>query len=161
MGLESIIESDELRSVVKTLPCSSWCGLRFLTIWLLGLQSGFPKSKKACSDSRGGEIVLPLDGGLPRLQKRMCDQKYCHGLLGRNTNYHIQGFPGGSTVKNPAVNTANLGVNPGSGRSPGEGNGNPLHDKYLESPLDKGVHGLQRVRHDLVAKEQQQGKNKS
>ena len=42
---------------------------------------------------------------------------------------------------------------PGSGRSLGEGNGNPLQYSCLEKPMDRGawwatVHGLQRVRHD-------------
>ena len=42
---------------------------------------------------------------------------------------------------------------PGSGRSPGEGNGKPLQYPCLENPMDRGagwapVHGLQRVGHD-------------
>ena len=36
------------------------------------------------------------------------------------------GFPGGSAVKNPPANTEDMGSVLGSGRSPGEGNGNPL-----------------------------------
>ena len=36
------------------------------------------------------------------------------------------GFPGGSVVKNLPVNVGDVGLNPESGRSPGEGNGNPL-----------------------------------
>ena len=38
---------------------------------------------------------------------------------------HI-GLPGGSVVKNPPADTGDVGLTPGSGRSPGEGNGNPL-----------------------------------
>ena len=37
-----------------------------------------------------------------------------------------QAFPGGSVVKNPPINAGDLGSIPGSGRSPGEGNGNSL-----------------------------------
>ena len=37
----------------------------------------------------------------------------------------LQGFPGGSEVKASAWNAEDLGSIPGSGRSPGEGNGNP------------------------------------
>ena len=37
-----------------------------------------------------------------------------------------KGFPGGSEVKASACNAEDLGSIPGSGRSPGEGNGNPL-----------------------------------
>ena len=36
------------------------------------------------------------------------------------------GFPGSSEVKNPPANPGDLGLIPGSGRSPGEGNSNPL-----------------------------------
>jgi len=36
------------------------------------------------------------------------------------------GFSGGSLVKNPTANAGNVGAIPGLGRSPGEGNGNPL-----------------------------------
>ena len=52
---------------------------------------------------------------------------------------------------------------PGSGRSPGVGNGNPLHHSCLENPVDRGawqatVHGVARVEHDL-ATEQKPRKN--
>ena len=36
------------------------------------------------------------------------------------------GFPGGSAVKNPPASAGDASLIPGSGRSPGEGNGNPL-----------------------------------
>jgi len=36
------------------------------------------------------------------------------------------GFPGGSVVKNPPANVVDAGLIPGSGRSPGKRNGNPL-----------------------------------
>ena len=56
------------------------------------------------------------------------------------------GFPGGSEVKASACNSGDLGSIPGSGRSPGEGNGNPLQYSCLENPMDRGawwatVHG--------------------
>ena len=38
----------------------------------------------------------------------------------------LNGFPGGSVVKNPPANAGDSGLIPGLGRSPGEGNGNPL-----------------------------------
>ena len=46
------------------------------------------------------------------------------------------GFPGGSEGKVSACNAGDLGSIPGSGRSPGEGNGNPLQYSYLENPMD-------------------------
>ena len=56
------------------------------------------------------------------------------------------GFPGGSEVKASASNAGDLGSIPGSGRSPGEGNGNPLQYSCLENPMDGGacrlVHGV-------------------
>ena len=46
------------------------------------------------------------------------------------------GFPSGSDGKESACNAVDLGSIPGSGRSPGEGNGNPLQYSYLENPMD-------------------------
>ena len=59
----------------------------------------------------------------------------------------ILGFPGGSEVKASACNIGDLGSIPGSGRSPGEGNGSPLQYSCLENPMDRGawqatVHGV-------------------
>ena len=48
-------------------------------------------------------------------------------------------FPGGSAVKNPPTNAGDLGSIPGSGRSPGEGNGNPLQYSCLGNPMDRGA----------------------
>ena len=42
-----------------------------------------------------------------------------------------RGFPGGS-----ACNAGDQSLTPGLGRSPGEGNGNPLQYSYLENPMD-------------------------
>ena len=50
------------------------------------------------------------------------------------------GFPGGSDVKNPSASEGDPGSIPGSGRSPGEGNGNPLQHSCLEiPPVDRGA----------------------
>ena len=51
----------------------------------------------------------------------------------------ILGFPGGSVVKNPPANAGDTGSIPGSGRSPGKGNGNPPQYSCLENPTDRGV----------------------
>ena len=42
-------------------------------------------------------------------------------------------------VENPPANTGNAGSIPGSRRSPGEGNGNPLQYSCLENPMDRGA----------------------
>ena len=47
------------------------------------------------------------------------------------------GFPGGSDSKEFACNAEDLGSISGSGRSPGEGNGNPLQYSCLENPIDR------------------------
>ena len=52
---------------------------------------------------------------------------------------HVLGFPGGSDSKASACNAGNPGSIPGSGRSPGEGNGNPLQHSCLENPMDGGA----------------------
>ena len=49
------------------------------------------------------------------------------------------GFPGGSEVKASACDAGDPGSIPGSGRSPGEGNGTPLQYSCLENPMDGGV----------------------
>ena len=59
-------------------------------------------------------------------------------------------------VKNPPANTEDArdtGSIPGSGRSPGGGNGNLLQDSCLENPMDRGawqatVHGVSKSGHD-------------
>ena len=60
-------------------------------------------------------------------------------------------FPGGSGVKASACNAEDLGLIPGLGLSPGEGNGNPLQYSCLENPMDGGawwatVHGIAKSR---------------
>ena len=51
----------------------------------------------------------------------------------------VMGFPGGSDGKESSCNAGDPGSIPGSGRSPGEGNGNPLQYSYLENPKDRGA----------------------
>ena len=60
-------------------------------------------------------------------------------------------FPGGSDGKACVYNVGDPGLIPGLGRSPGEGNGNPLQDYCLENPMDRGaweatVHGVAKSR---------------
>ena len=59
------------------------------------------------------------------------------------------GFPGGSVVKKVPANAGDMGSIPGLGRSPEEGNGNPLQYSCLRNPIDRGawwatVHGVRR-----------------
>ena len=60
---------------------------------------------------------------------------------------HWQSLLGGSDGKDSACNVGDPGLIPGSGRSPGEGNGNPLQYSSLGNPMDRGawwatVHGV-------------------
>ena len=49
------------------------------------------------------------------------------------------GFPSGSDSKESACSAGDTGVIPGSGRSPGKANGNPLQYSCLGSPMNRGV----------------------
>ena len=53
-----------------------------------------------------------------------------------------KGFPGGSEVKVSACNVGDLGSFPGSGRCPGEGNGNPLQYSCLKNPMDGWIKNI-------------------
>ena len=70
-------------------------------------------------------------------------------------NHHISPkFLGGSIGKESACHAGDAGLIPGSGRFPGEGNGNPLQYSCLGNPVDRGatVHGVARIRYNLVTK---------
>ena len=54
-------------------------------------------------------------------------------------NYEAKDFPSGSDGKASAYRAGDLGSIPGLGRSPGEGNGNPLQYSCLENPVDRGA----------------------
>ena len=74
----------------------------------------------------------------------------------QNSPYQ-RGFPHCSVGKESACNAGDPGWIPGSGRSLGEGNGNPPHYSCLENPMDRGVwqatvHRVGRVGHDLATK---------
>ena len=72
----------------------------------------------------------------------------------------IVAFLGGSLIKNPPSSVGGVDPHPGSGRFPGEANGNPLQYSCLENSMDKGgwwttVHGVaKRIGHRLVTKQQ-------
>ena len=85
-----------------------------------------------------------------------CFQTQSHLVL-NDTIYGTLGFPCSSVGKESACNAGDPGSIPASGRSLGEGNGNPLQYSYLENPMNRGawqatVHGVARVRHNLVTK---------
>ena len=61
-------------------------------------------------------------------------QRHTRCLYFNDVYYKLWGFPGGSVGKKSACSAGDPGSIPGSGRSPGEGNGNPLQDSCLEKP---------------------------
>ena len=70
---------------------------------------------------------------------QICSFYFCWELSGYNLWVMISfflGFPGGSEGKTSVYNVGDLGSIPGSGRSPGEGNGKPLQYSCLENPMD-------------------------
>ena len=78
----------------------------------------------------------------------LCCSKARHRLSSESVSWCLetsflrlpsQGFPGGSDGKASACSVRDPGSIPGSGRSPGEGNGNPLQHSCLENPMDGGA----------------------
>ena len=73
----------------------------------------------------------------------------------------VGGFPGGSDGKESACNVGDPSSIPGPGRSPGEGNGNPLQYSCLGNSMIRGAlqatvyGGHKRVGHDLTTNQQQ------
>jgi len=67
----------------------------------------------------------------------------------------IQGLPDGSAGEESACTVGDTGSVPGSGRSPGRGNGNPLQYSCLENSMDRGtwwaaVQGVTKIRTRLI-----------
>ena len=94
-------------------------------------------------------MIFKTCGGQNQLIKSLpSKQKRCSELptAFKGECRKSRGFPGGSAVKSPPANLGNVrdaGLIPGLGRSPGEGNGNPLLLQYscLENSMAK-VHGV-------------------
>ena len=78
-------------------------------------------------------LVDVLTVPIPR-PPESCEHLYGHDL-------GLLGFPGGSAGKESACNAGDPGSIFGSGRSPGEGNGNSLQFSCLENPMHRGVWG--------------------
>ena len=66
------------------------------------------------------------------------------------------GFPGGSEGRESTYNAGGQRLIPGLGRSPGEGNGNPLQDSCLDNPMEReawqaAIHGVAKSRARLIS----------
>ena len=73
-----------------------------------------------------------------RIQMHVCISMYVHVNI-PICIINIQGFCGGSDGKESAYRAGYLGLIPGLGRSPGDGNGYPLLYSCLENPRDRGA----------------------
>ena len=114
---------------------------------LLTMSSRGPSSELSCSERPLVPVRLLI--GTP------VELEYSPPLMTLfNLNYlHKGAIPGGSEDKVSACKAGDSGSIPGLGRSPGEGNDNPLQCPCLENPMDRGawratVHGSRRVGHD-------------
>ena len=109
------------------------------------------KRSKRCFKSWAGNYEISVCLDLCMYQCAFFNiYNIAEALMSSNLN-GLKGFPDGSEVKASARNAGDLGSIPGLGRSPGEGNGNPLQYSCLENPMDGGawwatVHGVTKSR---------------
>ena len=126
----------------------------WVLLWMCSAGGGDSQEAVSCEVGRSREDVIGaiiLQGAVgtgTRRHPAACQGFLCFVFAGPPV-----GFPGGAAVKASACNVGDLGSIPGSGRYPGEGNGNPLQYSCLENPMDRGawratVHGSQRVGHN-------------
>ena len=131
------------------LWCMNFLLLRLLLLWSTG--------SRACGLSSCGVWGPPWPAIEP-LSPALLGKFLTTGPPGKPRksflNYNFlsfcRGFPCRSAGKESACSAGDLGSIPGFGRSPREGNGNPLQNPCLENLMDRGLQsmGLQRVGHD-------------
>ena len=102
--------------------------------WLLSM--GSHRVRHDWSDFAAAAATLLTSFNLSYLLKRVVSKHSHVGGWSFSINFS---FPGGSDGKASACNAGGLGSIPGSGRSPGEGNGNPLQYSCLENSMDWGA----------------------
>ena len=98
-----------------------------------------------CHDST--QIIPTLEQGLHVASQWLFrDKSSGYLFLYHEASKHRFGFPRGSAGKESTCDAGDLGSTPGLGRSPGEGNGYPLHFSGLENSMDCIVHGVAKSR---------------
>ena len=122
----------------------------FLYFFAFITEEGFLLSLKPCIQMVLS-FLFSFAFHFPSMMTQICQRSapvwfstYCH-----------KDFPGYSDSKQSSCNMRNLGLIPGSGRSPEEGNDYPLHYSYLENAMDRGawlatVHGVAKSQTQLV-----------
>ena len=135
--------------------------------WLIGKDSDagrdWGQEEKEMTEDEMAGWHHRLDVSLGKLWELVMDREawraVIHGVTKSRTRLSnwTESYPGGSDGKKSACNAGDLGLIPGSGRSPGEGNGNPLQYSCLENSMDRGfwqaaVQGSQRIEHKWTTK---------
>ena len=140
------------------LSCFSRVWL-FVTLWIIARQaslfvgfsrweywSGLPCSPPGELPDPGIKpvsVTSPVLSGMYFTTSVAWEAHVCISIY-INLKYFLEyscflGFLGGSVVKKPSANAGDMGSVPGSGRSPGEGNDNPLEYSCLWNPVDRGA----------------------
>ena len=86
----------------------------------------------ARDDLRGADLYSPNKFDINKNLKQLASTEHNQVVNGMS-------FPGGSDGKESACNAGDPASIPRSGKSPGEGNGNPLQYSCLENPMDRGA----------------------
>ena len=85
--------------------------------------------------------LCPVYPSWPCTQQLGWEEAYVDWVSGVHSSLRISSTNGGSDSKKSTCHAGDLGLIPGSGRFPGEGNGNPLQCSYLENLMDRGAWG--------------------
>ena len=126
-------------------PSCSWGGVlpapSMSSLWSLGLSLLFFKNKKNYYNVNYKKSKLLVFSRLASFD----EQHSSISIIWLSPGV----FPGGSVIKESDCYAGDPGLIPGSGSSPGEGNGNPLQYFCLEHPMDRGtwqarVHGVKK-----------------
>ena len=133
----STADCRRVRSAEHNSACTSpfeWGRHYLYDPYQFGLRSNNTEGTQPCPSTENWIKVL-LSMALPI--KTRPSFPHSQSLPLRSFHMPLVGFPGGSEVKASACNTGDLGSIPGSGRSPGEGNGYPLQHSCLENSMDR------------------------
>ena len=146
-------------------PGSSLCGILQARIleWvaiLFSIESARPRDQTSVSCIAGRFLTVWANKEVPKyplispvmliiMHVLFLSSSFCFLLIFLVSVFYV-GFPVGSVIKNPPANARDAEdavLVPGSGRFPGEGNGNPFHYSCLENPMEREawratVHGV-------------------
>ena len=137
------------------LPLHPLTHLHSSTVYPPSLHYSFIHLSVHSSNKAHQQVILIHTAMLP-----LPECSFCLPSFDTNSSSY-QGFPGNSEVKASACTVGDPGSIPGLGRSPGEGNGNPLQYSCLENPMDGGAWwlqstGSQRVAHNSATQQHTQ-----